>query len=69
LSNIIIQRNYCGDTTKLITYRNWTIDKSSISRGWGVTPPENFNWHSWGTHTLKEAKAGIDRVIKLGEKK
>ena len=56
--------NYCGDTTKLINYRDWIIEKSSNTKGWGVQPPKNFKWHSWGTNTLKEAKAGIDRVIK-----
>lgn len=63
MKNVTFQSGYFGDKTKIITYRDWTIEKSSYSKGWGVTPPKNFKWHSWGTFTLKEAKAGIDRVI------
>ena len=68
MKNITLKRNFCGDTIKIITYRDWTIEKNSYSKGWGVTPPKNFKWHSWATDTLKEAKAGIDRVINIGEK-
>ena len=59
----IVRFNYCGDTTTIYSYRDWTIEKNSITRGWYIKPPQNFKWHTWSTMTLKNAKSGIDTVI------